>query len=254
MGTTQVKRQSQPVYDVVDDDEMYDTRTPSSTRRYKPSQPVARQRPAQVAQPVQEDEFDEPLTQNVIPVQRRRSGDEPTTQGATLIQRRRSSLAPKNTNGIASNAVAPKLTEPIQEQRRFPWTGVLVGMVITVLLVMTLTALGTWWRGYQDDLHYGRPRTFQMDAVVGHEDSPANPTHFIFLNLHRHVEIIEIPGGDAAHTRIYSGPVLFGDGQDLVPVTGEVRDVNGDGKLDLIVHIQDQQIVFLNDGTSFKPQ
>jgi hypothetical protein len=74
------------------------------------------------------------------------------------------------------------------------------------------------------------------------------------MNLNRHVEIIEIPGGDPSRTRIFLGPVLYGDGQDLTPVTGEVRDINGDGKLDLIVHIQNQQIIFLNDGSTFHPQ
>jgi hypothetical protein len=39
----------------------------------------------------------------------------------------------------------------------------------------------------------------------------------------------------------------------MTPVTGEVRDVNGDGKPDLIVHIQDQTLVFINDGTEFRP-
>jgi len=28
--------------------------------------------------------------------------------------------------------------------------------------------------------------------------------------------------------------------------------VNGDGKPDLLLHVQDQTIVFLNDGTQFK--
>ena len=54
--------------------------------------------------------------------------------------------------------------------------------------------------------------------------------------------------------RVFMGPVLFGDGQDLTPVTGEIRDVNGDGKPDLIVHILNEQIVFLNDGTTFRQQ
>src|SRR2546425_1583080 len=43
--------------------------------------------------------------------------------------------------------------------------------------------------------HYGRPRTFQTDAVVGHNDSAASPSHFIAINLNRHVEVIECPGG-----------------------------------------------------------
>jgi hypothetical protein len=73
------------------------------------------------------------------------------------------------------------------------------------------------------------------------------------MNLNRHVIIIEMPGGDASHARVYLGPVLFGDGQDLTPVTGEIRDVNGDGKPDLIVFIQDQRIVFINTGTAFRP-
>ena len=103
-------------------------------------------------------------------------------------------------------------------------------------------------------MQYGRPRTFQMDAVVGHQDSLSNPTHFIFLNLNRHIEVIELPGGDATHARIYPGPILFGDGQDLISVTAEVRDVNGDGKPDIIVHIQDQQLFLINDGTQFRPQ
>ncbi len=119
---------------------------------------------------------------------------------------------------------------------------------------MSLMAFGSWWQTYQNDLHYGRPRTSQLDAVVGHSDSAINQTHFIFLNLNRHVEIIEIPGGDATHMRVFMGPVLFGDGQDLTPVTGEIRDVNGDGKPDMIVHILNEQIVFLNNGTTFVPQ
>jgi hypothetical protein len=46
---------------------------------------------------------------------------------------------------------------------------------------------------------------------------------------------------------------LFGDGQDLTPATGKAIDVNGDGKLDLVLYVQDQRIVFINDGTQFRP-
>ncbi|MBV9229826.1 MAG: hypothetical protein JOZ18_10975, partial [Chloroflexi bacterium] len=169
MGTTQARKQPQPVhYDVEDDDEqLYVTRMPSSARRYKS------------APPMHSDTLDGPMTQKGV-----------------LIQRRRSSLNTQSTHGIASNAVTTPTTETLPKQKRFPTVPVLVGMVIMVLLVMSLSALLSWWQVYQDDLHYGRPRTFQMDAVVGHGDSQSNPTHFIFLNLHRHVEIIEIPGGD----------------------------------------------------------
>jgi len=139
-------------------------------------------------------------------------------------------------------------------RRRFPMMAVMLGMVMAMMLAVGLSFFGGWWRIHQDDMLYGRPRTFQLDAVVGHDDSAAHPTHFILLNLNRHIEIIEFPGGDATHARIYQGPVLFGDGQDLTPVTAEVRDVNGDGKPDLVLFIQDQRLVFINTGSAFRPQ
>lgn len=225
MGATQARKQPRPIeYDVEDEDALYNTRMPSSARRYRPSQPIER---------------------DVL--------EEITSQQGTFVQRR-SSLRSKQTNGMTSNAVTPPKTDDLPALSRFPLTPVLVGMVAMVVLFMGFTALASWWHVYQDDLHYGRPRTSQLDAVVGHNDSRSNPTHFIFINLNRHVEIIEIPGGDATHSRVYIGPTLLGDGQDLTPVTGEIRDVNHDGKPDLILHIQDQQIIFLNDGTTFHSQ
>ncbi|HEV2471384.1 MAG TPA: hypothetical protein VGS41_01885, partial [Chthonomonadales bacterium] len=160
---------------------------------------------------------------------------------------------------IPTVAKTPKIKKPASiggqglHIKRLPLIAVLLGMVVTAALVVSFSAISNWWQVHQDDVTYGRPRTFQIDAVVGHNDSPANPSHFIFINLNRHVVIIEMPGGDAAHARIYSGPTLFGNGQDLTPITAEFRDVNGDGKLDMIVMIQDQRLVYINTGTAFRP-
>ncbi len=222
MGVTQTRKPQPVYYDVADDDDFYQARMPSSTRRYAAPDTM----------------------------------DDPAVQGGTLIQRRRASRQPQ---GLASTAIAPSRPEVhtaalprTHAVRRFPLAILLIGMVGTVLLLMVLGSLSSWWQTYQDDLHYGRPRTSQLDAVVGHSDSAANPTHFIFLNLHGHIEILEMPGGDAAHAHIYTGPTLFGEGQDLIPVTGEIR--NDNGHQNLIVHIQNQQIVFVNDGTTFHAQ
>jgi hypothetical protein len=237
MGAAPAKKQPRPIdFDEEDDDAIYQTRPPSSARRY--------------IQPVEHDTLDDANIQNGVFIQRRRSG------------------ANSNTNtGMASQAIGPKTTAPKASAqparagwshrssvRRFPILAIIVGMLLMALLAFVLSSLGSWWQLHQDDVTYGRPRTFQMDAVVGHNDSPANPSHFIFLNLNRHVEIIELPGGDGTHAHIYIGPTLFGDGQDLTPITGEFRDVNGDGKPDMIVHIQDQRLVFINTGTQFRPQ
>jgi hypothetical protein len=139
-------------------------------------------------------------------------------------------------------------------QRRFHlhWS-LLFGVAMFVMLLgwVLLSALGSWWQVQQDDWHYGRPRTFQVDAVVGHDDSATHSSHFIAMNLNRKVLVIELPGGDPGKALIYIGPTLVGDGQDLTPITLTFNDVNGDGKPDMEVHILDQVIVFLNNGTKF---
>jgi hypothetical protein len=135
---------------------------------------------------------------------------------------------------------------------RFHWL-VFVGIAMFIMILgwIAFNALSNWWQVTQDDWHYGRPRTYQVDMVVGHNDSPANPTHFIAENLNRHIIIIEIPGGDTSKARMYSGPTLLGAGQDLTPVTLTFKDVNGDGKLDMIVNVQDTHFVFLNRNGQF---
>jgi len=232
MGATEARKQSQQVaYDIDEDDSLYSTRSSSSARRYQ--------------QPVEHDTIDDPLLKKGSVVSRRRSSIVSNVPHAANVAQKSQS---KPLTGAVHNLPEIKLG-----QKRLPIIAILIGMLLMAILALGMSTFGAWWQVHMDDMTYGRPRTFQLDAVVGHNDSASNPTHFIFLNLHRHVEIVELPGGDAAHARIYTGPVLYGDGQDLTPVTGEIRDVNGDGKPDLIIHIQNQQIVFINDGTQFRP-
>jgi hypothetical protein len=80
------------------------------------------------------------------------------------------------------------------------WLG--VGMLAMLLLWVALSAFFGWVHTVLDDVQYGRPRTFQMDAWVDHSEQSGTPSHFIALNLNRHIEIIEIPGGDATHTHV----------------------------------------------------
>ena len=128
-----------------------------------------------------------------------------------------------------------------------------LGMILMLVLWMLLTLVVSWWNTTWDDLHYGRPRTFQIDAVVGQNDSLANPSHFIALNLNGRIEVIDFPGGDASKARIYLGPQLYGNGQDLLPVILSFVDVNGNHHPDMIIHFQDTNIVYINDQGGFRP-
>jgi len=220
---TNIKKLSQNSdYDIEEDDEDYVIRPPRSAIRY--------------TRPPQRDTLD----------------DVDIPKGPA-IQRRRSAVSPNTDKGMVSQPAAPPWRAKWLHNKRVVLVAIIAGMLLMSLLVFAVSAFGSWWQIHQDDVTYGRPRTFQINAVVGHGDSAANPSHFIFLNLNRHVVIIELPGGDATRARIYNGPTLFGDGQDLTPVTAEFRDVNGDGKPDMIVHIQDQTLIFINDGTQFRP-
>jgi hypothetical protein len=128
-----------------------------------------------------------------------------------------------------------------------------MGMIFMLLLWTMLTLVANWWNTTWDDIHYGRPRTFQIDAVVGQNDSASNPSHFIALNLNGRVEVIEFPGGDASKARIYIGPQLYGSGQELIPVTLSFVDINGNHHPDMIIRFQDTRIVYVNDQGGFRP-
>lgn len=141
---------------------------------------------------------------------------------------------------------------PVQKRSGVFWLG--IGMLVMLALFFALNVVSGSWQAYQVNAQYGYPRTWQVDAVVGHDDSPSHPSHFIFINLHSHVTIVEFPGGDVTHTRVYYGPILSGSGSDTIPITGSFTDMNGDGKPDLVVHIQEETIVYLNDGNQFKEQ
>jgi hypothetical protein len=225
MGVSQASKLSQESeYELEEDDQYYVTRPHSSVRRYN--------------QPSQRDTIDDA---DIL------------VKGAS-VHTKRSTARPITNSGELSHAATPSLKQGWRQDKRFPLIAVIVGMLLMAALFVTLNAFGSWWQVHQDDVTYGRPRTYQVDAVVGHNDSATNPSHFMFINLNRHVVIVELPGGDTTHSRIYNGPTLFGDGQDLTPITAEFKDVNGDGRIDMIVHIQDQRLVFINDGTQFVPQ
>ncbi|HET8846581.1 MAG TPA: hypothetical protein VFN35_34285, partial [Ktedonobacteraceae bacterium] len=100
-----------------------------------------------------------------------------------------------------------------------------------------------------NDIIYGNPRTFQTDAIVGHNDNVRNPSHFIAVNLHGQVIIVEFPGGDPSKAIDYIGPALVGPGDDLLPVTLTFSDMNHDSRLDMVVHIADRSFVFYNQST-----
>lgn len=123
--------------------------------------------------------------------------------------------------------------------------------VLIVVLYAAVSAAVQWTQVKLDDLQYGRPRTMQLDAYVGHNEADGVPSHFVAMNLNRRVTIIEMSGGDSAKINTILGPYLFGQGEDLTPITMSSTDLNGDGLADLSVNVKNEQLLYLNDGSTF---
>jgi len=133
-----------------------------------------------------------------------------------------------------------------------------IGMIAMLVLSELGSLVLAWGVQRYDDIRYGIPRTYQTDAVVGHGgDNPQRPSHFIAVNLNRQAIVVEFPAGSQSGALSYVVPYyILGPGGDLTPITLEFRDVTGDGKPDMIIHMhlpsQDQTYVFINAGTKFR--
>lgn len=124
---------------------------------------------------------------------------------------------------------------------------------IALLLVSSLLLISCNFGFTSDTVTYGAPRTFQIDAVVGHHDGPNHPSHFEALNLNGQIEVIEFPGGDGSHTQTYLGPDLSGPHAAQTAVTLSFVDLSGDGLPDMVIQAQEKQSLFLNTGEKFAP-
>jgi hypothetical protein len=189
------------------------------------------------------------------------------TTGITPVAQRASHQRSKNTGedeeaASGKTSAAPRTITPRSTRtgarrrislRAHPLLLLGIGMLLMLVLWTLLTLAVRWVSITWDDLHYGRPRTFQIDAVVGQYDSPANPSHFIALNLNGRIEVIEFPGGDASKARIYIGPQLYDPGANLIPVTLSFVDVDGTHHPDMILHFQDSLSIYVNENGGFHP-
>ncbi|MBA2395774.1 MAG: hypothetical protein H0V70_23860 [Ktedonobacteraceae bacterium] len=128
---------------------------------------------------------------------------------------------------------------------------VYVGLAMLVMLIgwIALSSFAQWWHVQQDTLHYGTPRTFQIDADVKH----GGLSHFTVENLNGHIVIYELVETNMEKTHLYLGPILSGAGADLQPATVSFVDLNGDGYPDMVISIGNGRYVLINDHSAFRP-
>ena len=135
-----------------------------------------------------------------------------------------------------------------------PLTYLILSLLLLVGFITAFITVPPAWQRHLDDITYGYPRTYQVDVNVGHGDPDHPQSHFIALNLHGVIEVVEIPGDPTRHKPyLYIIVHLAMDGADLVPATLSFRDMNGDGKPDMLVFVDGTFWVYFNNGTLFVP-
>jgi hypothetical protein len=147
-------------------------------------------------------------------------------------------------------------TEALPPQGKHPMFYIGICLVIMTLFLTCFVLIPPALQKWSDDRTYGYPRTYQTDANVGH----GGVEHFIALNNHGTVEVLEIPSNPstANQPRLYIIVRLSSQGADLVPATVSFPDVNGGGKPDMQVEVLDGSNpsvwILFNNGTTFVPK
>lgn len=126
-------------------------------------------------------------------------------------------------------------------------------LLLTIVLWVGVTQAIAWGTGVLDLIRYGSPRTFQVDAVVGQGDSPQHPSHFVAINLHGQIVILDFPASDPSRAREFEVSSLLGQNADQVVVTLRFLDVNHTGKPDMIIDAGEAQAFLVNANGTFRP-
>ncbi len=175
-----------------------------------------------------------------------------TTQPIPAVMRASRSSAQKTKEIVPPFVCSTPKTPVKKAHSNVNLTSLGIGMMVAILAVVLGQVLIRWGSTTWDDLQYGRPRTYQTDAFVGHETGQT-PSHFIVLNLHGRIEVFELPGGDPTKTRVYLGPQITGPGAEKVPVTVQFVDPHHTHHPDMVLQFQGTQVVFQNVHGAFQP-
>jgi hypothetical protein len=175
-------------------------------------------------------------------------GEEVSTRPPQRTSARRYDLAPY--------ARGERRTEELSRPGKHPLFYIGICLVILVVFLTAYTLIPPALQKWSDDRTYGYPRTFQTDANVGH----GGIEHFIALNNHGTIEVLEIPSNPSPtnQPRLYIVTHFADQGADLIPATVSFSDVNQDGKLDMVVTVYNgsnpSEYFLFNNGATFVPK
>jgi len=216
-------------YDLEDDDSYYDTRLPTSARRYQ----EYKISPEQIYQ-----QGNQRLHVRYVDVPKRKSRQPQLPQERERHTEEYAAVSHSARQGVRLHPLA--------------WFGMFC--VFLVLGWIALNVVTNWYQGVQNDWTYGQQRHFEINTVVGHGDSQTNPSHFTAENNNGQIIVIELPGGNVSKAKIYQIETVP-ENTGNPPVRLSFQDMNGDGKPDMLVQIGDGSailyVTLFNNGTQF---
>lgn len=231
--------------DLEEDDRYYSTRPPTSARRYTSIAPAA---PPPVRQVIHQGGKIFVVHEEVDP----RSLRAPIQRAS----RSHPQLPPPRSRYVDEEEEEEQYQQPQARYQRHWHPLVWIGLTMIVLIAgwMLISMVSNWWQNTQADWAYGKQRHFEINAVIGHNDSQTNPSHFTAENNNGTIFVIEQPGGDISKGTTYQITAIPGN-QGNPPVQIAFQDVNGDSKLDMVVEVgypgQQISVILLNNGTKF---
>jgi hypothetical protein len=120
-----------------------------------------------------------------------------------------------------------------------------VCIVFACYLLWSLV-LVPWYTSISDQWHYGDAKVFLTGADVGH----GGYSRFLADDNQGDIIVVEVVNKKFT---VYTASTLYGETGKQRIVTVEVKDVNNDGKPDLVVNVEGMSmpIVLLNTGSAF---
>lgn len=94
-----------------------------------------------------------------------------------------------------TNRLEPAYTRKIKPRRFDRYTLIIIACLLLIVMIggwWLLSTISNWWMNVQDDWKYGSIRTYQTDQFVGQGDSLSYPDHFIVVNNHGQVIVIQL--------------------------------------------------------------
>jgi hypothetical protein len=215
-------------YELEEDESYYNTRLPTSARRYQAAPIQTRAGRVNVV----EHYHDKPYRAT-------RQADEPHRQLPPAKERYTDEYEIEQRN---------------RGRRLHPLVWIGLFLCFLILGWMGLNYATSWYQGLQTDWTYGKQRHFEISVVVGHGDSANNPSHFTAENDNGEIIVIELPGGNVSKAKIYQIETVPGNTGNP-PVKLSFQDINGDGKADMLVQVGDGSatlfVTLYNNGSQF---